>query len=77
MKCETYHCATISGRNSVYESPPDVEVLAGTAYWIRSTSVTKVCTRLDIVLVEESEALSKEPEDKHGKTKWKRAKLTM
>lgn len=69
MKCETYHCASISGRNSIHEGSPDVEVLTDTTYWIRSTSVTKVCTRLDIVLGEESEALSKEPEDKLGKAK--------
>lgn len=53
--CRTYHATRISSGNTLYDGPPDVEILACSAPTIGTTIVTLAGTRVDIILVQKRE----------------------
>src|SRR6266508_6022955 len=52
----TYHAACISSRNVIYNSTPDIEVLAWPANWIRASLVAFSSASRHVVSVQENEA---------------------
>jgi len=49
----TNHATSVSGRNSIDQSTPDVEVLASTTIRICSASIALLGTGIDVVPVKE------------------------
>lgn len=55
-EAETYHAACVGRRDTVDQSPPDIEVFAVSALRISTAVIAQVSTGVDIILVNESKA---------------------